>query len=60
VTGYAGPDGEDVGLMFIGLAGPEETEVRRVKMPGDRNRIRALTVQNALDFLRRRLVEQVS
>jgi nicotinamide-nucleotide amidase len=60
VTGYAGPDGEDVGLMFIGLAGPEGTEVRRVKMPGDRNRIRALTVQNALDFLRRRLVEQVS
>jgi nicotinamide-nucleotide amidase len=55
VTGYAGPDGEDVGLMFIGLAGPEGTEVRRVKMPGDRNRIRALTVQNALDFLRRRL-----
>jgi nicotinamide-nucleotide amidase len=55
VTGYAGPDGEEVGLMFIGLAGPEGTEVRRVKMPGDRNRIRALTVQNALDFLRRRL-----
>jgi nicotinamide-nucleotide amidase len=55
VTGYAGPDGSDVGLMFIGLAGPEGTEVRRLKMPGDRNRIRALTVQNALDFLRRRL-----
>ena len=55
VTGYAGPDGSDVGLMFIGLAGPGGTEVRRLKMPGDRNRIRALTVQNALDFLRRRL-----
>jgi nicotinamide-nucleotide amidase len=60
VTGYAGPDGDDVGTMFIGLAGPEGTEVRRVKMPGDRNRIRALTVQNSLDFLRRRLVERVS
>jgi nicotinamide-nucleotide amidase len=55
VTGYAGPDGSDVGLMFIGLAGPGGTEVRRLKMPGDRSRIRALTVQNALDFLRRRL-----
>jgi nicotinamide-nucleotide amidase len=55
VTGYAGPDGDDVGTMFIGLAGPEGTEVRRLKMPGDRNRIRALTVQNSLDFLRQRL-----
>ena len=57
VTGYAGPDGEDVGTMFIGLAGPEGSEVVRIKMPGDRNRIRALTVQNSLDFLRRRLVK---
>jgi len=60
VTGYAGPDGPGpdgsaVGTMFIGLAGPEGTEVRRLKMPGDRNRIRALTVQNSLDFLRQRL-----
>lgn len=55
VTGYAGPDGDDVGTMFIGLAGPDGTEVRRLKMPGDRNRIRALTVQNSLDFLRQRL-----
>jgi nicotinamide-nucleotide amidase len=55
VTGFAGPDDNDVGTMFIGLAGPEGTEVRRLKMPGDRNRIRALTVQNSLDFLRQRL-----
>lgn len=55
VTGYAGPDGSEVGVMFIGLAGPEGSEVRRLKMPGDRNRIRALTVQNSLDFLRQRL-----
>lgn len=60
VTGYAGPDGVDVGAMFIGLAGPEGTEVRSLKMPGDRNRIRALTVQNSLDFLRRKLVERAS
>jgi nicotinamide-nucleotide amidase len=55
VTGYAGPGGSEVGLMFVGLTGPEGTEVRRLKMPGDRDRIRALTVQNSLDFLRRRL-----
>ncbi len=57
VTGYAGPDGDDVGTMFIGLAAPDSTEVRRIKLPGDRNRIRALTVQNALDFLRQKLLE---
>jgi len=57
VTGYAGPDGADVGTMFIGLAGPDSTDVRRIKLPGDRNRIRALTVQNALDFLRQKLLE---
>jgi len=57
VTGYAGPDGKEVGLMFVGLAGPQGTEVRRLKMPGDRNRIRALTVQNSLDFLRQRLMQ---
>ena len=52
ITGYAGPDGADVGLMLIGLAGPDGSRVRRLKMPGDRDRIRALTCQNALDFLR--------
>jgi nicotinamide-nucleotide amidase len=57
VTGYAGPDGDDVGTMFIGLAAPDSTEVRRIKLPGDRNRIRALTVQNALDFLRQKLLD---
>ncbi len=55
VTGFAGPDGGDVGTMYIGLAGPEGTEARRIKMPGDRNRIRALTVQNSLYFLLQRL-----
>ena len=55
VTGYAGPDGDDVGTMFVGLSGPGGAEVRRLKFAGDRDRIRALTVQNALDMLRRRL-----
>ncbi len=55
VTGYAGPDGAEIGLMYIALAAPEGTEARRFKLPGDRYRIRALTVQNTLDFLRRHL-----
>jgi nicotinamide-nucleotide amidase len=57
VTGYAGPDGAEVGLMFVGLAGPQGSESHRLKMPGDRNRIRALTVLNSLDFLRQRLMQ---
>lgn len=55
ITGYAGPNGDDVGTVFVGLAGPGGAEARRFKVPGDRSRIRALAVQNALDMLRRRL-----
>jgi nicotinamide-nucleotide amidase len=59
VTGYAGPDGgtpeNPVGTVFVGLAAPERTEVRRLRLPGDRERIRGFAVQNALDTLRRAL-----
>ncbi|HLJ51583.1 MAG TPA: competence/damage-inducible protein A [Bryobacteraceae bacterium] len=57
ITGFAGPDGTDVGTVFIGLSGAGGTEARRFKVPGDRYRIRALSVQNALDMLRRRLLQ---
>ena len=56
VTGYAGPDGgtkeNPVGTVFVGLATPFETAVRRLRMPGDRDRIRNFAVQNALNLLR--------
>ena len=59
-TGYAGPDGgteeSPVGTVFIGLAGPNGTDARRFRFPGDRGRVRAFAVQAALDLLRRRLV----
>jgi nicotinamide-nucleotide amidase len=59
ITGYAGPDGgtadHPVGTVFIGLAAPRETDVRRLRLPGDRERIRVFAVQNALDMLRRAL-----
>lgn len=55
VTGYAGPDGEQVGLVFIGLAAPDCTDVRRVQFGGDRERVRAFSTNIALDFLRRKL-----
>jgi nicotinamide-nucleotide amidase len=56
VTGYAGPEGENVGLMFIGLASPDGCEVRRVQLPGDRERVRVFSTNIALDFLRRKLL----
>ena len=56
MTGYAGPDGEKVGLVFIGLATPAETEVRRIMFPADRERVRTFSTNTALDFLRRKLL----
>ncbi len=56
ITGYAGPDGEKVGLVFIGLASPDGTEVRRIQWPADRDRVRAFSTNIALDMLRRKLL----
>jgi nicotinamide-nucleotide amidase len=56
MTGYAGPEGEQVGLVFIGLATPAGTEVRRILFPADRDRVRAFSTNTALDFLRRKLL----
>ena len=59
VTGVAGPDeqeGQPVGTVFVGIAGPAGEHVRRLRLPGDRDRVRALTVTQALDQLRRHLL----
>lgn len=55
VTGYAGPGGDQVGLMFIGLAMPTKSEAIRFQFNADRHRIRTLATNTALDLLRRRL-----
>ncbi len=60
ITGYAGPEGASVGLVFVALASPDGTEVRRVQLPGDRERIRIFSTNTALDVLRRKLTVQVS
>lgn len=60
VTGVAGPDsderGNPVGLVYIGLAGPEGTEVKTCQF-GKRSRdhIRNQAANTAFDLLRRRL-----
>ena len=59
ITGIAGPGGgseeKPVGLVFIALAATDECNVRRFIFPGDRQFIRTLAVNAALDLVRRKL-----
>ncbi|MHB1652765.1 MAG: competence/damage-inducible protein A [Desulfitobacteriaceae bacterium] len=56
-TGIAGPDGgtpeKPVGLVYIGLATAEGSEARKFQFYGERESVRQLTVQAALDWVRR-------
>lgn len=60
-TGYAGPSGgteyDPVGTVYLGIAGPSGTRVIKVRHGGDRQRVRALAAQSALDLLRRTLLK---
>ncbi|MBI1762693.1 MAG: competence/damage-inducible protein A [Acidobacteria bacterium] len=59
ITGIAGPGGgseeKPVGLVYIALADANESKARRLVFPGDRQFIRSLAVNAALDIVRRRL-----
>jgi nicotinamide-nucleotide amidase len=61
ISGVAGPDGgteeKPVGTVYVALVGPQdEVAHRRVRLPGDRQRVRWLATQVALEMLRRRLL----
>jgi nicotinamide-nucleotide amidase len=60
-TGYAGPTGgterDPAGTVYLGVAGPEGTRVVRVRYGGDRDRVRTLATQGALDLLRKMLMK---
>lgn len=56
-TGYAGPDGEEVGHVFVALASESGTQVKELHLTGDRARIRYLATLHALELLRRGLGE---
>jgi PncC family amidohydrolase len=54
LTGVAGPDPQDgkpVGTVYVGLAGPAGCTVRLLRLTGDRARIRAGAVHEALRLL---------
>jgi nicotinamide-nucleotide amidase len=55
-TGVAGPteqEGQPVGTVHLAVSGPGGATVRTLRLPGDRDRVRALTVTAALDLLRK-------
>jgi nicotinamide-nucleotide amidase len=54
VTGEAGPEPmeEPVGTVFIAVATPEGVKARKLRMPGDRERIRAFAVTSAIHHAR--------
>ncbi|MBX6388555.1 MAG: competence/damage-inducible protein A [Frankia sp.] len=57
-TGVAGPaeqEGKPVGTVHIGVAGPDGTATRSLRLPGNRPIIQAYSVVQALDALRRTL-----
>lgn len=64
ITGVAGPGGDSeekpVGTVHVAVAGPGETEHRKLRLPGDRERVRRFSAQMALEMLRRRLLATVT
>lgn len=60
VTGSAGPDPQEreVGTVVVGVATPEHTAARTLRLPGDRERVRTYGATAALHLLRRGLSGQ--
>ena len=64
ITGLAGPasptsgpdEDKPIGLVYIGLSDGEDTQVKQLQLPGDRERIRFWASQHALEMLRRHLM----
>lgn len=60
VTGIAGPDGgseaKPVGTVFVGIASNHGAYAQKFSLRGDRNWIRTLSCQNALNLLRKALL----
>ena len=60
-TGVAGPaeqEGQPPGTVWLGLAVGDDVEARLLRLPGDRDRVRQLSVISLMDFLRRKLLAE--
>jgi nicotinamide-nucleotide amidase len=59
-TGIAGPSGgspeKPVGTVYIGLAAPDQTVVKSLFFPSDRETFKQLVAQAAFELLRRKLI----
>jgi nicotinamide-nucleotide amidase len=58
ITGVAGPDeqdGQPVGTVFVGIAVGSDVSHVKLRVPGDRARVRSFSAIGALDALRRGL-----
>jgi PncC family amidohydrolase len=57
ITGIAGPGGatpdKPLGLVFVALCGAAGDRVRKLELPGDRDRVRRQSCVIALEMLRR-------
>ena len=62
-TGIAGPDGgtlgKPVGTVYIAVADKNGVVAYRFNFNGDRTRIRARAVANALNLLRQRILDEI-
>jgi nicotinamide-nucleotide amidase len=63
ITGIAGPGpgtgadtGKPLGLVYIGIADADGTQVKQLQLMGDRDRIRWWSAQHALEAIRRHLL----
>jgi nicotinamide-nucleotide amidase len=58
LTGVAGPteqDGQPVGTLFVGLSIGDDVVTTMIRLPGQREQMRQMSVISSLDFLRRSL-----
>ena len=61
ITGIAGPGGgtaqKPVGLVYIGFSSENTSFFKELNLSGDRDRIRNLTSLNALDIIRKHILD---
>ncbi|MEW6620040.1 MAG: nicotinamide-nucleotide amidohydrolase family protein [bacterium] len=57
ITGYAGPEGDEVGLVYIGLSINDNLNVKEFRFVGEREEIKEKAACAALDMVRRELLK---